>query len=96
MANENNAPAASTLTLDTEKVEWPQQSPYATGTFIFTNQLPEVTLVFLRTPLLTDEMVKNALASGGKVVPRFVTSVTINKDRALELAKAIRDIFGVK
>ena len=65
----------------------PEAPPYANATYTFVNNELDVTICFLRSPLMDDAAVAELVARGGGAVESpVVTAVTLPRARALALA----------
>ena len=71
----------------------PAAAPYGNTTFTFANSATEITLVFMRAPLLTDEAMmalnKKAVDGIATVKGHVVASVSLPHSTAIEFAKKI-------
>ena len=84
-----------TLRVDPEAL--PQTAPYATATFTIINTAYDVTIVFMRTPIFTDEEFQAQRAKGGDVVVvkgPVVASVTLPREVAAGLAGVLASIVA--
>ena len=65
--------------------EWPAMGPYCNSTSSFANAL-DVTVVFLRVPLLSaDELAAKLSESGGRLKAPVVGSITMPRQIAAEM-----------
>jgi hypothetical protein len=69
--------------------------PYANSAFVYANTPNDVVIVFMRIPLINDEMFNVLTANGtkdGKICGVLVSSVTLPRQYAVGFASMLNDI----
>ena len=73
----------------------PTQAPYSNATFTYSNIETDITICFLRLPLINDEQVQQLRdESANKVDATVVASVTLPREVALGLATRLISILN--
>jgi len=67
--------------------------PYANSTFSYANNPQDVSIIFMRIPLLTDDQVKALKESGATAVTgELVATITLPKAVAADLGEVLRKV----
>ncbi len=95
MATDDKTKKSITMMFVPRKDALPEQSPYANATFTFVNNEVDITICFLRQPLLDDDAMKPFIEPGeGKLEAVVACSVTLPRLIALGLANKLKEMLG--
>jgi hypothetical protein len=69
--------------------------PYANSTFMYSVNSVDVSILFLRMPLMTEEASKKLIAAGqNRIEGDIVGSITLPRQAAAQMADKLKELLG--